>query len=80
MRIVFFPAHRDRRAGGDSRQAHAQELGTGEAYFFDGVAGGLAVRMRREPVMRVLVTVVGMTVVLMIMTGIGHRVLLESSP
>src|SRR5206468_10858779 len=41
-----------------------------------GVAGWLAVRMRRQPVMRVLVTVVGVTVVLMIMIGIGHRVLL----
>src|SRR5437773_3456568 len=69
-------AKRDRRAGCDSRQAHAQELGTSEAYFFDGVAGWLAVRMRRQPVMRVPMTVVDMTVVLMIMTGIGHRVLL----
>src|SRR6266550_2837615 len=48
---------RNRRAGGDSGQAYAQELGSGEAYFFDGVAGWLAVRMRREPVMRVLMIV-----------------------
>jgi len=32
--------------------------------------------MRRQPVMRVPMTVVDMTVVLMIMIGIGHRVLL----
>lgn len=31
-------------------------------------------------VMRVLMTVVGMTVVLMMMTGIGHRVLAEELP
>ena len=31
-------------------------------------------------VMRVLMTVVGMTVVLVMMTGIGHRVLAEELP
>src|SRR5947208_6534959 len=66
-------AQGSRRAGRDSGQAHAQELGTGEAYFFDGVAGWLAVQMRREPVMRVLMLVVGMTVVLMITIEVGHK-------
>src|SRR6266850_1155242 len=63
---------RDRRAGGDSGEAHAQKLGAGEAYFFDGVTGGLAVRMRGKPVVRVLVTVVGITAMLMVMIEMGH--------
>src|SRR3989475_263675 len=67
---------RNRRAGGDSGQAHAQELRPGEPYFFDGSAGGLAVRMRRQPVMRALVTAVGVTAELMIISGMRHRVLL----
>ena len=79
---------RDRRSGGDSGQAHAQKLRPSEPYFFNAVPGRLAVRMTMRGsrvsgavgnvvlVMRVLVTVVGVTVVLMIMIGIGHRVLL----
>ena len=75
------------RSGGDSGQAHAQELRPGEPYFLDAVSGGLAVRMipRGSRVSGVVGTIVGlvmrvpMTVVFAVMTGIGHRVLLESS-
>src|SRR6266849_5336767 len=81
------------RSGGDSGQANAQKLRSGKTYFFDGVPGGLAVRMTMRGsrvsgavgmilmlVMRMLMTVVDMTVVLMMMTGIGHRVLPEELP
>ena len=70
------------RSCGDSGQAHAQKLRPGEPYFFDGIPGGLAVRtaiMIVVLVVRVLMIVVGITVVPMMMTGIGHSVLLESS-
>jgi hypothetical protein len=67
-------------------------LRSGKTYFFDGVPGGFAVRMTVRSgrvsgamgmivmfaVMRVLVTVVGMTVVVMMMTpGMIHVTLLE---
>jgi len=73
------------RPGGDSGQAKAQKLRSGKTYFFDGVPGGFAVRMtmRRGRVscavgmivvliMRVLMTVVGMTVAVMMMPGMIH--------
>jgi len=75
------------RSGGDSGQAHAQELRPGEPYFLDAVSGGFAVRMtpRGSRVSGVVGMILGlvmrvpMTVVFVVMTGIGHRVLLENS-
>jgi hypothetical protein len=66
-------------------------LRSGKTYFFDGVPGGFAVRMTMRRgrvsgavgmivvlVMRVLMTVVGMTVV--VMSGMIHVALLKVTP
>src|SRR5439155_3224032 len=79
-RLSLCPRTGGNRSGGDSRQAHAQKLRSGKAYFFDGVPGGFAVRMAMRGgrgsgavgmivvlVMRVLVTVVSMLVVMRVL-------------
>src|SRR5437667_791338 len=79
-RLSLCPRAGGNRSGGDSRQAHAQELRSGKTYFFDGIPGGLAVRMVlvvRVLVTVVLVIVVRMTVVVM-MLGMIHALSLKS--
>src|SRR6267378_3708810 len=90
-RLSLCPRTGGNRSGGDSRQAHAQKLRSGKTYLFDGVPGGFAVRMTMRRgrvsgavgmivvlVMRVLMTVVGMTVV--VMSGMIHVALLKVTP